>query len=267
MYGTELQERLRNNLDEIRSAGLFKGERVITSPQGAHIEVGAGQESLNLCANNYLGLASHPEIVAAARQALDDWGYGLSSVRFICGTQAPHKQLEEALSSFLGMEDTILYSSCFDANGGLFVTLLGAEDAVISDELNHASVIDGIRLCKAKRFRYKNSDMANLEEQLRAASDCRTPAAGTRRVAGASSSTTFGSPDRLSISPNTTTSWMSGCDRTNSHSPRVSGSTVGNGPAAGTCSSKPAAKLRFTCASNGGSSPIRPLAWAPTGLK
>jgi glycine C-acetyltransferase len=174
MYGPELQERLRNNLDEIRSAGLFKGERVITSPQGAHIEVGAGQESLNLCANNYLGLASHPEIIAAARQALDDWGYGLSSVRFICGTLAPHKQLEESLSSFLGMEDTILYSSCFDANGGLFETLLGAEDAVISDELNHASIIDGIRLCKAKRFRYKNSDMANLEEQLRAASDCRT---------------------------------------------------------------------------------------------
>ncbi len=174
MYGPELQERLRNNLDEIRSAGLFKGERVITSPQGAHIEVGAGQESLNLCANNYLGLASHPEIVVAARKALDDWGYGLSSVRFICGTLAPHKQLEESLSSFLGMEDTILYSSCFDANGGLFETLLSAEDAVISDELNHASIIDGIRLCKAKRFRYKNSDMANLEEQLRAASDCRT---------------------------------------------------------------------------------------------
>lgn len=174
MYGPELQERLRTDLEEIRSAGLFKGERVITSPQGAHIEVGAGQESLNLCANNYLGLASHPEIVAAAHKALDDWGYGLSSVRFICGTLAPHKQLEESLSSFLGMEDTILYSSCFDANGGLFETLLGADDAVISDELNHASIIDGVRLCKAKRFRYKNSDMANLEEQLRAASDCRT---------------------------------------------------------------------------------------------
>ena len=174
MYGPEIQERLRTDLEEIRSAGLFKGERVITSPQGAHIEVGAGQGSLNLCANNYLGLASHPEIIAAARQAIDDWGYGLSSVRFICGTQAPHKQLEKALSSFLGMEDAILYSSCFDANGGLFETLLSAEDAVISDELNHASIIDGIRLCKAKRFRYKNSDMANLEEQLRAASDCRT---------------------------------------------------------------------------------------------
>ena len=147
---------------------------MITSPQGAHIEVGAGQGSLNLCANNYLGLASHPEIIAAARQAIDDWGYGLSSVRFICGTQAPHKQLEKALSSFLGMEDAILYSSCFDANGGLFETLLSAEDAVISDELNHASIIDGIRLCKAKRFRYKNSDMANLEEQLQVAADCRT---------------------------------------------------------------------------------------------
>ena len=168
------QEHLASELSAIEAAGLFKSERVITTAQGASVGVIDGRQVLNLCANNYLGLASHPEIAAAARRAIDEWGYGLSSVRFICGTQAPHKQLEEALSSFLRMEDTILYSSCFDANGGLFETLLGAEDAVISDELNHASIIDGIRLCKAKRFRYKNSDMANLEEQLRAASDCRT---------------------------------------------------------------------------------------------
>jgi glycine C-acetyltransferase len=174
MFGPEIQERLQQELDGIRDAGLFKGERVITSAQGAHIEVGAGQESLNLCANNYLGLASHPEIIAAAHKAVADWGYGLSSVRFICGTQTPHKKLEDALSSFLGAEDTILYSSCFDANGGLFETLLGPEDAVISDELNHASIIDGVRLCKAKRFRYKNNDMADLEEHLKASSDCRT---------------------------------------------------------------------------------------------
>lgn len=174
MFGPETEARFSQSIEEIRSAGLYKSERVITSPQAAHIEVGDGNKSLNLCANNYLGLASHPEIIAAARKALDDWGYGLSSVRFICGTQTPHKHLENALSSFLGADDTILYSSCFDANGGLFETLLGAEDAVISDELNHASIIDGIRLCKAKRLRYRNSDMADLEEHLKASADCRT---------------------------------------------------------------------------------------------
>ncbi|MAE32184.1 MAG: glycine C-acetyltransferase [Verrucomicrobiales bacterium] len=171
MYG-DLKQQLTNELDEIRAAGLYKGERVIDTPQAARVSVG-DQSVLNLCANNYLGLASHPEVIAAARSALDEWGYGLASVRFICGTQAIHKQLEENLSDFLGMEDTILYTSCFDANGGLFETLLGPEDAVISDELNHASIIDGVRLCKAKRFRYKNNDMADLAAQLEAAKGAR----------------------------------------------------------------------------------------------
>ena len=164
---------LNTELDEIRAAGLFKSERVLSSPQDAHVRVGAGQEVLNLCANNYLGLADHPALVAAAKDALDHWGFGLASVRFICGTQEIHKQLEAGISSFLGTEDTILYGSCFDANGGLFETLLGAEDAVISDELNHASIIDGIRLCKARRLRYRNRDMDDLEQQLRAAGDAR----------------------------------------------------------------------------------------------
>jgi glycine C-acetyltransferase len=155
-------------LDEIRAQGFYKTERTIDSPQGTRIRVGAG-EVLNLCANNYLGLADHPEIIQAAHAALDRWGYGLASVRFICGTQSCHKQLEDALTSFLGTEDTILYSSCFDANGGLFETLLGEEDAVISDELNHASIIDGIRLSKAKRFRYRHVDMNDLEANLREA--------------------------------------------------------------------------------------------------
>ena len=164
-----IREYLRQQLDEIRNQGLFKGERVIVTPQDAHIRVGEGQSVLNLCANNYLGLAEHPAIVQAAHEGLDRWGYGLSSVRFICGTQAIHKQLEAKISEFLGTEDTILYTSCFDANGGLFETLLAAEDAIISDELNHASIIDGVRLCKAQRFRYKNSDLADLEEQLKQA--------------------------------------------------------------------------------------------------
>ena len=150
MYGP-VKQYLAGKIAEIEQAGLCKRERVIESPQTAHIRV-AGGEVLNLCANNYLGLANHPAVVEAARQALDEWGYGLASVRFICGTQAIHKQLEAAISRFLGTEDTILYSSCFDANGGLFETLLDAEDAVISDELNHASIIDGVRLSKAKRF-------------------------------------------------------------------------------------------------------------------
>src|SRR5213595_563707 len=166
MFGS-MKQHLARQLDEIRAAGTDKQERVITSPQDARIRVGDGQPLLNLCANNYLGLAHHPAIVQAAHEALDRWGYGLSSVRFICGTQSIHKQLEAKLSEFLGAEDTILYSSCFDANGGLFETLLGPEDAVISDELNHASIIDGIRLCKAQRFRYKHNDMADLETKLK----------------------------------------------------------------------------------------------------
>ena len=157
MYGS-IQQELQGQLDAIRAAGLYKQERVIETPQGAEIRVSRG-EALNLCANNYLGLADHPAIVEAAHQALDRWGYGLASVRFICGTQGIHKQLEQRISEFLGTEDTILYSSCFDANGGLFETLLEAEDAVISDELNHASIIDGIRLSKAARFRYRNGDI------------------------------------------------------------------------------------------------------------
>ena len=166
------EDHLIKTLDGIREAGLYKSERVIDSPQDARIEVG-GREVLNMCANNYLGLSDHPAIVDAARKSLDDWGYGLSSVRFICGTQAIHKELERKISEFLGTEDTILYTSCFDANGGLFETLLGEEDAIISDELNHASIIDGVRLSKAQRFRYKNSDMADLESQLNAASSAR----------------------------------------------------------------------------------------------
>jgi glycine C-acetyltransferase len=172
MFAT-MREDLTGRLDEIRAAGLYKNERVIRSPQRADILVGDGEPVLNLCANNYLGLADHPDVVAAAREALDRWGYGMASVRFICGTQEPHKLLEARLSEFLGTEDTILYGSCFDANGGLFETLLGAEDAVISDELNHASIIDGIRLCKATRYRYRNRDMADLEAQLKAASAAR----------------------------------------------------------------------------------------------
>jgi glycine C-acetyltransferase len=166
MYGA-IKDDLRGTIDEIRAAGLYKAERVITSPQNAAVSVADGKEVLNFCANNYLGLADHPEVIAAAKNALDEWGFGMASVRFICGTQQIHKELEGALSHFLGTEDTILYSSCFDANGGLFETLLSAEDAVISDELNHASIIDGVRLCKAKRYRYKNRDMADLEAQLK----------------------------------------------------------------------------------------------------
>jgi glycine C-acetyltransferase len=173
MYGA-IKERLTQELDGIREAGLFKNERVIMTPQDAHVRVGDGPLVLNLCANNYLGLAEHPDVLAAARTALDEWGYGMASVRFICGTQGVHKQLEAKLSEFLGTEDTILYSSCFDANGGLFETLLGPEDAVISDELNHASIIDGIRLCKAQRYRYKNCDMADLEAKLIEATGART---------------------------------------------------------------------------------------------
>jgi glycine C-acetyltransferase len=172
MYGT-LRDDLVGTLAEVREAGLYKSELEITTPQGAHVDVTGQGELLNLCANNYLGLANHPEIVAAAHEALDRWGYGMASVRFICGTQALHRELEERLSRFLGTDDTILYSSCFDANGGLFEALLGEEDAVISDQLNHASIIDGIRLCKARRLRYANGDMEELEARLEEAADAR----------------------------------------------------------------------------------------------
>jgi glycine C-acetyltransferase len=172
MFGP-FQQHLSRQLDEVRAAGTYKAERVIGSPQEAVIRTADGREVLNLCANNYLGLTAHPGVVAAAHEALDKWGYGMASVRFICGTQSPHKILEKKLSEFLGTEDTILYSSCFDANGGLFETLLGPEDAVISDELNHASIIDGIRLCKAQRHRYRNNDPADLEEKLQAAAGAR----------------------------------------------------------------------------------------------
>ena len=172
MYG-EFQKHLEQQISEIRENGLYKSERVIQSPQEMRIQVGGGQSVLNLCANNYLGLSDDDEIVKAAQDGLGDWGYGLSSVRFICGTQTIHKQLEQKISDFLGTEDTILYTSCFDANGGLFETLLTAEDAIISDELNHASIIDGVRLCKAQRYRYKNNNLADLETQLEQASDSR----------------------------------------------------------------------------------------------
>jgi len=165
---------LETTLEEIRAAGLYKTERVITTPQSVEIKVQSGEEVLNFCANNYLGLADNPEVIAAAHKALDDHGFGLASVRFICGTQDLHKQLEKTISEFFGTDDTILYTSCFDANGGLFETLLGPEDAVISDALNHASIIDGIRLCKAQRHRYPNSDMQTLEKALQDTQDCRT---------------------------------------------------------------------------------------------
>src|SRR6266850_1370048 len=168
-----MRPHLVTQLEEIRSAGLEKQERILTSPQGSVVSV-ADREVLNLCANNYLGLADHPAIIAAAKEALDRWGYGMASVRFICGTQEIHKELEHALTDFLGTEDTILYSSCFDANGGIFEALLDERDAVISDALNHASIIDGIRLCKAKRYRYANNDMAELEQCLKQAQGART---------------------------------------------------------------------------------------------
>jgi len=162
-----------SQIRDIRGAGLYKAERVLASPQNARVDLPERKSVLNLCANNYLGLADHPQVIAAAHEALDRWGYGLSSVRFICGTQEIHKELERRISEFLGMEETILYSSCFDANGGLFETLLDAEDAIVSDELNHASIIDGIRLSKAQRFRYKNGDMEDLERNLREAAKAR----------------------------------------------------------------------------------------------
>lgn len=166
-------ETLASSLKELQEAGLYKQERIITTPQSAEIKTADGKAVVNFCANNYLGLADHPALVAAAKKALDKYGFGMSSVRFICGTLDVHKELEKRISKFLGMEDTILYSSCFDANGGLFETLLSEQDAVISDALNHASIIDGIRLCKAQRYRYDNNDMADLERKLQEAKDCR----------------------------------------------------------------------------------------------
>jgi len=168
-----LESHLKEQLADIRSAGLYKGESAIASPQGAHIVLEDGRKVLNLCANNYLGLSGTPELAAAAREALDRWGFGLSSVRFICGTQTLHKQLEKRVAAFLGTDDAILYTSCFDANGGLFEALLAKEDAIISDTLNHASIIDGVRLCKAQRFRYKNNDLADLEARLKEAAGAR----------------------------------------------------------------------------------------------
>src|SRR5436189_3064347 len=170
---SEFENQVAQTLEEIKSQGLFKTERIITTPQDAHIAVAEGKRVLNMCANNYLGLADHPALIAAAKEALDTHGFGMASVRFICGTQDIHKKLESALTEFLGTEDTILYPSCFDANGGLFETLLKEKDAVISDELNHASIIDGIRLCKAQRFRYKHNDMSDLEAKLKEASAAR----------------------------------------------------------------------------------------------
>ena len=175
-------EIFRSELDSIKEAGTYKDERIITTPQKARIDTTVAKGVLNMCANNYLGLSNNPEVIAAAKASYDEWGFGLSSVRFICGTQQIHKQLERKIADFLGMDDCILYTSCFDANGGLFETLLGAEDAIISDELNHASIIDGVRLCKAKRFRYKNNNMEDLKAQLEAAKDCRIKVIATDGV-------------------------------------------------------------------------------------
>ncbi|HRW99359.1 MAG TPA: aminotransferase class I/II-fold pyridoxal phosphate-dependent enzyme, partial [Cyclobacteriaceae bacterium] len=176
MYKT-LQPVLQKELKAIEEAGLFKRERIITTPQGADIKTSDGKEVINFCANNYLGLSSHPRVIAAAKKAIDTHGYGMSSVRFICGTQDIHKELEKKISDFLGTEDTILYAAAFDANGGVFEPLFGAEDAIISDELNHASIIDGVRLCKAMRYRYKHNNMEDLEQQLKDAK-----AAGAKQI-------------------------------------------------------------------------------------
>jgi glycine C-acetyltransferase len=179
---SEFDQQLAKTLDEIKAQGLYKTERIITTPQDAHIAVAGGKRVLNLCANNYLGLADHPALIAAAKEALDTRGFGMASVRFICGTQDIHKELESALTKFLGTEETILYPSAFDANGGLFETILTDKDAVISDELNHASIIDGIRLCKAQRFRYKHNDTADLEAKLREASNAKVKTDRDRRL-------------------------------------------------------------------------------------
>ena len=172
MYG-KLQQHLQTELKAIEEGGIYKRERVITSPQGANVTVQSGDQVVIMCANNYLGLSSHPEVIQAAKDTLDTHGFGMSSVRFICGTQDIHKELEAKIAKFYGTEDTILYAAAFDANGGVFEPLFGEEDAIISDELNHASIIDGVRLCKAQRYRYKHSDMADLENQLKDAQKCR----------------------------------------------------------------------------------------------
>jgi glycine C-acetyltransferase len=173
MYST-LKKNLQNELNQIKSDGLYKEERVITTPQGAVIKTTAGEEVINFCANNYLGLSSHPRVIEAAKKTIDQYGYGMSSVRFICGTQTIHKELEQKIAEFIGTEDAILYAAAFDANGGVFEPLLGPEDAIISDQLNHASIIDGVRLCKAQRYVFKHNDMADLEEKLKEASDARS---------------------------------------------------------------------------------------------
>ena len=171
MYSPDLKKHLQQEIEEIKDSGLYKKERIITTPQDAVIKISTGQEVINFCANNYLGLSSHPEVIKAAKDTLDSHGFGMSSVRFICGTQDIHKELEERIASFYGKEDTILYAACFDANGGIFEPLLTKEDAIISDSLNHASIIDGVRLCKAARYRYENGNMEDLEEQLKAANE------------------------------------------------------------------------------------------------
>lgn len=181
MY-TSLKDDLQQELKQIKEDGLYKDERVITTPQGAVIKTTQGKEVINFCANNYLGLSSHPRVIEAAKKTIDEYGYGMSSVRFICGTQTIHKELEEKIAEFLGMEDTILYAAAFDANGGVFEPLLGKEDAIISDQLNHASIIDGVRLCKAQRYVYKHNDMNDLEEKLKEASDARTKVIATDGV-------------------------------------------------------------------------------------
>jgi glycine C-acetyltransferase len=181
MY-TSLKDNLREELDQIKKDGLYKEERVITTKQGAVIKTTQGKEVINFCANNYLGLSSHPRVIEAAKKTVDEYGYGMSSVRFICGTQTIHKQLEAKIAEFLGMEDAILYAAAFDANGGVFEPLLGKEDAIISDQLNHASIIDGVRLCKAQRYVYKHNDMNDLEEKLKEASDARTKIIATDGV-------------------------------------------------------------------------------------
>ena len=168
MYG-KIKEELQKELSQIKDDGIYKSERIITTPQGAEVQVSTGEDVVIMCANNYLGLSSHPEVIQASKEALDTHGFGMSSVRFICGTQDIHKELEQKIADFYGFEDTILYAAAFDANGGLFEPLFGKDDAIISDALNHASIIDGVRLCKAARYRYKHSDMADLEEQLKAA--------------------------------------------------------------------------------------------------
>jgi glycine C-acetyltransferase len=181
MY-TALKDDLRKELDQIKKDGLYKEERIITTPQGAVIKTTKGDEVINFCANNYLGLSSHPRVIEAAKKTIDKYGYGMSSVRFICGTQTIHKKLEEKIAEFLGTDDAILYAAAFDANGGVFEPLLGKEDAIISDQLNHASIIDGVRLCKAQRYVFKHNDMADLEEQLKAASGARTKIIATDGV-------------------------------------------------------------------------------------